>query len=122
MRTDLHYAIRNFLKRPGFSAIVVITLALGMGANTAIFTIANAFLIRPLPFRESSRLVAISDLQPPHSPTPASYLEFEDWQRTSGQIFSGLAAQFPSLRNLTNFDEPRRIPTMQVARGYFGVF
>src|ERR1043165_9726118 len=64
--SDVRYAVRNLLRRPGFTIIAVITLALGIGANTAIFSAINALLLNPLPFPELDRIVAVWDKQPAH--------------------------------------------------------
>ena len=78
MFTDLRQALRLLLKSPGFSAIVVIVLALGIGANTAIFSIVNGVLLKPLPFAESSRLVAL-DTTVRNEPDDSAYLDVADW-------------------------------------------
>lgn len=118
MINDLRHAIRMFRKRPGFALLIVLTVGLGIGATAAIFTLFNAFLIKPLPFRDAGQLVVISDLQPPDTPTPASYPEFEDW-RNNAAIFEAITAWFPQSMNLTAPGDPLRVRVMRVARGYF---
>src|ERR671911_1533191 len=92
LRSDITYAIRNLLKRPGFTLIAVLTLALGIGANTAIFSAVNALLLKPLPFPELDRVVAIWDKLPSrgvlhNEVTMANYL---DWKAQT-QSFDQLA-------------------------------
>ncbi len=121
MLREIQHAIRAFRKRPGFTVIVLLTLALGIGANATIFTLVNAFLIRPLPYRDAGRLVALIDVQPQETLTPASFPEFDDW-RSNNTVFQSMTAWFPRPANLTNAGEPRRIRMMQVARDYFATF
>jgi predicted permease len=88
---DLHYGARMLVKRPGFTSIAVLTLALGIGANTAVFSIINAVLLNSLPFADVDRLVMIWETHPEvHGPV-GTYLDFQDW-RAQAQSFEGMAA------------------------------
>ena len=88
---DLRYGARMFLKQPGFTLIAVLTLALGIGANTAIFSVVNAVLLRPLPYAEPERLVWLWDTLPQLPTAPTSLPEFLDW-KGQNQSFEHLAA------------------------------
>src|SRR6266576_5982527 len=88
---DIRYGIRGLLKRPGFAAIAVITLALGIGANTAIFSVVNAVLLRPLPFDDPERIVWVWDTQPQLPTAPAALPDFLDWKEQN-RSFEHLAA------------------------------
>lgn len=117
---DFRYGIRSLLKRPGFTAIAVITLALGIGANTAIFSLVNAVLLRSLPFADPDRLVMIwEDASfagfPRNTPAPANYL---DW-KTQGQSFADMAAQDMRSFNLTGDGEPEKVEAFGVTANFF---
>jgi len=117
---DLRYGIRSLLKRPSFTAIAVITLALGIGANTAIFSLVNAVLLRTLPFADPDRLVMIwEDASfagfPRNTPAPANYV---DW-RTQGQTFADMAAQDMRSFNLTGDGEPEKVEAFGVTANFF---
>ena len=120
MLTDLRYSLRTLAKKPAFAIVVVLTLALGIGANTTIFNVVNAYLLRPLPFPDPERLVSLQDLQPPTDLTPASYPEFQDW-RKGNQVFSEVTAQFSVSLNLTGRREPERVRGVLVSENYFAM-
>jgi hypothetical protein len=88
---DIRYGMRMLLKQPGFTLVAVLTLALGIGANSAIFSVVNAVLLRPLPFAEPERLVWLWDTIPQLPTAPTSLPEFLDWEGQN-QSFEHLAA------------------------------
>src|ERR1043166_109292 len=88
---DILYAIRSLAKHPGFTAIALITLALGIGANTAIFSVVNAVLLRPLPYDDPERIVWLWDTQPQLATTPTSLPDFLGWKEQN-RSFEHLAA------------------------------
>src|SRR5262249_1286525 len=93
MVQDVRYAIRMLIKSPGFTVVALLTLALGIGANTAIFSIVNAIVFRSLPFSAPEQLVGIwtRDLKRPGTQYPTSWPSFRDWEQQS-HVFSGLTA------------------------------
>ena len=119
---DLRLAWRMLLKRPGFTLILVVTLALGIGANSAIFSVVNALFLRPLPYSDGDQLVTIWAALPTHGllQLNASAPEFVDY-RDRNQSFSGIAAYASLGRNLTGGGEPERINTTFVTNGFFEV-
>src|SRR5262249_46299462 len=88
---DLRYGARILLKRKGFTAVAALTLALGVGANTAVFSVINAVLIRSLPFDDADRLVMIWETHPDIRGPIGTYPDFQDW-RAEAQSFQGMAA------------------------------
>ncbi len=117
---DIRYGVRSLLKRPGFTAVAVITLALGIGANTAIFSVVNAVLLRALPFPNADRLVMVwEDASfagfPRNTPAPANYA---DW-KTQNQVFEEMAALDERSFNLTGDGEPEKIEAFGVTANLF---
>src|SRR5947208_14906161 len=104
---DIRYGVRSLLKRPGFTAIAVVTLALGIGANTAIFSVVNTLLLRPLPFKEPARLVQVweANYKRGRNTMDVSYPNFADW-RDQNQVFEQIAAYSDKTFHLTDAGEP----------------
>jgi putative ABC transport system permease protein len=119
---DVKYGIRMLTKSPGFTAIAILTLALGIGANTAIFSVVNAELLRPLPFRDPSRLVSVaSSNSRTHTTAGAmSYPDFSDL-RGQNQVFENMAAYTDGSFTLTGVDQPAHIVGSSVSASLFDV-
>src|SRR5436853_5323886 len=115
---DLRYGARILLKQPGFTLIAVLTLALGIGANTAIFSIVNAVLLRPLPYQEPERIMLLwgknPQLQLNMTDFPISYGDFLDL-RAQSRTFESLAAFYPNSVNLTGDANPEHLGAVNVS-------
>src|SRR5262245_10101730 len=122
---DLRFGARMLMKKPGFTLIAVLTLALGTGANTAIFSVVNAVLIKPLPYLKEPRLVFIESGDKQANPREyfgASPADFWDW-RASSQTFQQIAAYAPSDGfTLTGVERPEVFVSSRVTANYFQVF
>src|SRR4051794_21178697 len=106
---DLRLAFRNLWRRPAFSAIAIVTLALGLGANAAVFTISNAILLSPLPYTHPDEVVVLTE-QTPHFPTvSATIYNYEDW-RERARSFSATAAFRPTNVTALGAGDPERVP------------
>jgi putative ABC transport system permease protein len=117
---DMRYGIRMLSKNPGFAIIAVLTLALGIGANTAIFSVVNAELLRPLPFRDSGRLVSVATANSRmHSSNGSvSYPDFMDW-RSQNQVFEKMAAYTGATFTLTGQVNPAHLEGASVSAETF---
>ena len=117
---DLRYGLRIMAKSPGFTAVAVLTLALGIGANTTLFSVVNGVLLNPLPYPQPERLVALYS-RTADSPTwSISYPNFLDWVRDN-RSFSTLASYREQDYNLTGMGEPERLPGEMVSATFFPV-
>jgi predicted permease len=114
---DICYALRTMAKSPGFVAAAVLTLALGIGANTAIFSVVNSVLLRPLPYPHPEQLVLVFEFQPNFGETPMSYPEFADW-RDKSQVFQSVAAKFNRTYTLSGMGTPEEVRTQRVSANY----
>ena len=117
---DIRYGIRMVAKSPGFAAIAILTLALGIGANTALFSVVNGVLLNPLPYRQADRLVAIYGRTKEFSQSSISYPNFLDWVRTQ-RSFASMAAFREDNYNLTGMGEPERVKAEMVSADFFAV-
>ena len=122
LRQDLRYALRMLAKTPGFTAVAIFTLALGIGANTAIFTVANSVLFEPLPFADPARLVQVSAASATQRTnlTPMSWLRFTSI-RDQNNSFSGIAAFTNETFNLSGHGDPVQVASARVTGDFFDV-
>ncbi|MGA2094722.1 MAG: ABC transporter permease [Candidatus Acidiferrum sp.] len=115
---DLRYAFRLLTKSPAFSLIAILTLAFGIGANTAIFTVVNAVLLRPLPFKDPSRLVILAE-KSPYPTITVSYQNWQDW-RDQSHSFESVEGMRPSTIALTGSSgDPERLKSQYATAGLF---
>jgi len=119
---DLRYGIRTLAKNPGFTVVVVLTLALGIGANTAIFSVVDAVLLRALPYPQSDRLFTVYQTlsQDPAQNAGVSYPNYLDWTQQN-QVFDSIAAVRGNVLALSGQGEPTYIQTGSVTSNYFDV-
>ncbi len=115
---NLRFALRRLKNNPGFTIVAVLTLALGIGANTAMFSIINAVLLRPLPYRDPQRLVLLAEHWPQFPRLSMSYLNYKDW-RDQSQSFESVGAVRNNLMTMTGGAEAERLPTQNVTANLF---
>src|ERR1044071_9794896 len=118
---DIRYGVRGLLKHPGFTAIVVITLALGIGASTAIFSVVDNVLLRRLPYRHANRVVAIEEMNREAKLGQVTSANFLDW-RAQNTVIEQLAAIKTTTSNLALQDHAERIDLAQTNANFFDVF
>jgi predicted permease len=119
--TDARHAIRAFLKSPGFTLAAVAALALGIGANTAIFSIVNAVLLKPIAFPDPDRMVIFQNTSPQGSFSGASPAKFNHW-RAQAEVVQDVAAYRSNIVNLTGAGLPEQLRAEQVSSEYFRLF
>ncbi|HEY1937261.1 MAG TPA: ABC transporter permease [Candidatus Angelobacter sp.] len=117
---DIRYGARMLRKNPGFTAIAIITLALGIGANAAIFSFVNAVLLKPLPYPHPEQIVSVGEKLPDGFSNPISTLNFLDWERQN-RCFEYLAAIAFDKVTLTGQDRPQEVKVHRVSASYFKV-
>jgi predicted permease len=115
---DLHYATRMLLKSPGFAAIAILTLALGIGANTALFSVVNGVLLNPLPYPHPGQLAALYGKTTGFDRAPIAYLNFLDWQRDT-HSFSSMAMYHNEDYNFTGRGEAERVSGYMISADFF---
>src|ERR1700730_18480292 len=114
---DLRYGWRTLLRSPGFAAAALFTLALGIGADTAIFSVVYGILLRPLPFRDASHLVLLNETMPTVGDVSVSYPNFQDW-RSQSHSFAEMAAVNPVKFNMAGSNQPENIGGLAVSPNF----
>jgi putative ABC transport system permease protein len=111
---DLRFGLRMLLRSPAITLVAIVTLAVGIGGNTVLFSVVDAVLLRPLSYREPERLVVLRDKQPEVPSAPTSYPEFLAWRKETS-VFQDLAASFGSSASLTGKGEPESLAGMRAS-------
>src|SRR5512143_1545712 len=119
LRSDVRHAFRLQLERPRFAALVILTLALGIGANAAIFSVVNAVVLSALPFRDAQQLLVLQERLEKTGNTTVSYLNFLDWKRRSTS-FQDMACYRPQSSIIVGRAGADRAPSKWVSQGFFG--
>ena len=120
LSSDVRYGIRMMARSPGFTIVAILTLALGIGANTAIFSVVNGVLLNPLPFPQPDQLVTLSESKPNFSTGSISYPNFRDWQR-SNHTFSSMAISRSISFSLTGAGEAEQLKAELLSSDYFSL-
>src|SRR5882724_8047649 len=117
---DLRYALRDLAKNPGFAALAVLTLAVGIGANTAMFSVVRGVLLEPLPYSEPARLVRIFYNGQHYPKFPMNPTDFLDY-RERNRVFESMAVFTEDDLELSDRDRPERLTALRVSKDYFRV-
>src|SRR5438093_8287925 len=122
MKRDFRYALRTLAKQPAFAAIAVLTLALGIGANTAIFSMINSVLLRPLPYPNADGIMGFNEASGPGQDCSVALPDYFDWQKET-KTFEHLACTHKESRNLSGIPgrEAERVSTASVTRNFFNI-
>src|SRR5512143_1212501 len=115
---DLSFGMRMMTRNPGFTLVALVTIALGIGANTAIFSVVNTVLLRPLPYQDSNSLVVLWEKQEQIDQESPSVPDFVDW-RDRNQSFEQMAVARRDNVNLTEAGEPERLLARQISANFF---
>jgi len=118
---DLRYALRTLAQSPGFTAVAILTLALGIGANTAIFSVIDTVLLKPMGYPDPDRIIAFLLTSPGGSGMGASVTKFNVW-REQTEAFQDVSAWRFGVANLTGTDNPEQIQSTQVSANFFRLF
>ncbi len=118
---DLRHAARTLRHSPGFTIVAVLTLAIGIGANTAIFSFVDALLLKPLPYQGADRIVRVMEKPPRGERNGISTLNFLDWQKDN-TVFDFMSAQSGDAVTLTGGTEPVQLASGRVSADYFKIF
>ncbi|MGH9770718.1 MAG: ADOP family duplicated permease, partial [Candidatus Acidiferrales bacterium] len=120
IRQDVYYGLRGLAKSKSFAAVAILTLALGIGADTAIFSVVNGVLLNPLPYPHADRIISLFDEYPQFKTGSISYPNFLDWQRMN-RSFSAIAAYRAQDYNLSGSGQPEHLQGEMISAGFFEI-
>ena len=117
---NLRIACRHVFSRPGFAAVAIVTLALGVGANTAVFSVIDAVLLQAVPYPHADRLLVLDEVRREHGSRTVSWVDFRDWKHQS-RSFDAMAAYRTGTATLTGLDQPLLLHTAEVSASFFSI-